>query len=173
MQKILVSACLLGEAVRYDGGHRHQSGLLQHWRAEGRIVAFCPEVAAGLPTPRAPAEIDGGLADALWSGHARVRTNRGEDVTEAFIKGAHLALALCQKERIALAILKEGSPSCAVSRIGTGDFSGRKIEGRGVTASLLARHGIAVFSERMIEEAARCLREREERDACRRQCARG
>ncbi|WP_274541811.1 2-thiouracil desulfurase family protein [Komagataeibacter melaceti] len=54
---LLLSGCLSGQPVRYDGAARplmHAS--LARWQAEGRVFAFCPETAAGLPTPRPPAE---------------------------------------------------------------------------------------------------------------------
>ena len=60
MEKILVSACLLGQRVRYDGGGFDPLQQLLDWQAQGRLVVVCPEVAGGLPTPRAPAEIPGG-----------------------------------------------------------------------------------------------------------------
>ncbi|MCK1788536.1 2-thiouracil desulfurase family protein, partial [Pseudomonas sp. TNT11] len=52
MQKILVSRCLLGHKVRYDGGASGPFDQLAAWQAEGRVVAICPEVSGGLPTPR-------------------------------------------------------------------------------------------------------------------------
>lgn len=161
MQKILVSACLLGEKVRYDGSDCKQAGLIHRWQEEGRIVAFCPETSGGLSTPRSPAEIQGGDADAVLCGQARVRCRDGSDVTEAFIEGAEQALAACWRHRIKLAILKEGSPSCGVGRVNDGSFSGTKIDGTGVTARLLARHGVSVFSEHELETAARRLDELE------------
>ncbi len=161
MQKILVSACLLGEKVRYDGGDCRRAGLLRRWQEEGRVVPFCPETAGGLPTPRAPAEIEGGEADAVLAGRARVRNKTGGDVTDAFVDGAELALAACWRERIKVAVLKEGSPSCGANSVSDGSFTGRKRKGQGVTARLLARHGISVFSEDELEAAARRLAELE------------
>ncbi|MDX8402532.1 MAG: DUF523 domain-containing protein [Mariprofundaceae bacterium] len=157
--KVLVSACLLEHPVRYDGrdcatkpddaGRR----ILARWLAEGRIVPFCPEVAGGLPVPRPAAEIAGGDADAVLAGRARVVTAGGADVTGAFLEGAERALAMCWRHRIRVAVLKEGSPSCGTRAVGDGTFSGQKTAGMGITARLLARHGIVVFSENEIEEA--------------------
>ena len=152
MQKILVSACLLGEKVRYDGGDCRQSGLLEQWQGEGRLISICPEVAGGLPIPRPPAEIVSGCANAILCGDGSVQRNNGVDVTDAFVDGAERALALCIKHQIRFAILKEGSPSCGSSKINDGTFSGIKIKGEGVTASLLKRHGITVFSESEVEQ---------------------
>ena len=72
MQKILVSRCLLGQRVRYDGGAHGPFSLLEHWQQEGRIVALCPEVAGGLSTPRAPAEILGGQGAQVLDGQLRL-----------------------------------------------------------------------------------------------------
>jgi len=157
MQKILVSACLLGEKVRYDGGDCYQGGLLEQWQAEGRLIALCPEVAGGLPTPRPPAEIAGGDADAVLSGHNQVQREDIENVSHAFVEGAEKALALSIKHRIHLVILKEGSPSCGVNRVNDGSFCKQKISGMGITARLLQRHGIAVFSEQQLPQALQML----------------
>ena len=159
MQKILVSACLLGERVRYDGGDCRQSGLLKQWQDEGRLIPICPEVAGGLPVPRPPAEIVSGDADAVLSGCGVVQRKSGEDVTDAFVDGAERALAQCMRHHIKLAVLKEGSPSCGVSRVNDGTFSGMKVEGEGVTARLLNRHGITVFSEFEVDQLKVLLNE--------------
>lgn len=162
MQKILVSSCLLGEKVRYDGGDCAQDGLIRLWQEQGRIVPFCPESAGGLPTPRPPAEIERGYnAEDVLRGAARVLRQDGGDVTAAFVNGAERALACCWKHRIKIAILKEGSPSCGVACVHDGTFSGRKKPGQGITARLLSRHGISVFHEGQLEMAARRLAELE------------
>ncbi|MDX8406862.1 MAG: DUF523 domain-containing protein [Mariprofundaceae bacterium] len=161
MQKVLVSACLLGEKVRYDGGDCARHGLLDDWQRQGRIVPLCPETAGGLPTPRPPAEIVVGNAEAVLRGGARVMREDGGDVTSSFIDGAESALAACWQHKVKVAVLKEGSPSCGVSRVNDGSFTGRKVEGQGVTARLLARHGISVFSEDQLEMAAERLQELE------------
>jgi len=82
--KLLVSRCLLGHRVRYDGGASGPYDQLAQWQDEGRVVALCPEVAGGLPTPRAAAEIPGGQGIEVLSGRAPVITTDGEDVTQAF-----------------------------------------------------------------------------------------
>ena len=92
MQKILVSRCLLGHRVRYDGGAHGPFDQLQRWLDEGRVVALCPEVAGGLPTPRPPAEIRGGQGGAVLDGRQPVLTIDGEDVTAAFVDGAELVM---------------------------------------------------------------------------------
>jgi len=161
MHKILVSACLLGEKVRYDGGDCRQDGLLLQWQAEGRIVPFCPEVAGGLPVPRPAAEIEAGDAEAVLHGRGAIRTGSGMDVTEPFLQGAEKALAECRRHNIHMVVLKEGSPSCGVSLVNDGSFAGHKVSGTGLTSRLLQRHGIRVFSEGQLDEAATCLQRME------------
>ena len=155
--KVLVSRCLLGHRVRYDGGASGPYALLAQWQAEGRVIALCPEVAGGLPTPRAAAEIPGGQGVEVLAGKAAVITTEGEDVTEAFVSGARQALALVERHGIRIAILKANSPSCGNRLTYDGSFSGTKVEGQGVTAALLTRAGVQVFSELELEEAAKAL----------------
>ena len=154
MHTILVSACLLGQPARYDGrAARFKHTILDRWRQEGRIVATCPETAGGLRIPRPPAEIVDGDGDMVLAGHARVVDRDGLDVTREFVQGAREVLALAQAEKIAIALLKGNSPSCGNTVIYDGTFSGRKINGAGVTAAALIQHGIPVFNEKEIEQA--------------------
>ncbi|MBA1201587.1 DUF523 domain-containing protein [Pseudomonas capeferrum] len=155
--KVLVSACLLGRPVRYDGRASGHPDLLRRWQVEGRVVALCPEVAGGLPTPRPPAEIPGGQGLAVIEGKACVVTVDGEDVSEAFLCGARQALALVRRHGIRVAILKSGSPSCGNRLTYDGSFNGVKVPGEGVAAAMLRREGIQVFSELELEEAQRAL----------------
>lgn len=157
MHKILVSRCLLGHRVRYDGGASGPFDQLAHWQAEGRVVALCPEVAGGLPTPRAAAEIPGGQGSEVLDGRAQVLTSDGEDVSGEFLDGARQALALVQRQGIRIAVLKAHSPSCGNVLTYDGSFSGVKVQGAGVTAALLTRHGVQVFSELQLPEAAAAL----------------
>lgn len=159
MQKILVSRCLLGHRVRYDGGASGPFDQLQRWIDEGRVVPLCPEVAGGLPTPRAAAEIPGGQGGDVLDGQAAVITTEGEDVSAQFLSGAYQALELVQQHDIHIAVLKANSPSCGNLLTYDGTFSGVKITGEGVTAALLRRHGVRVFSELELAEAARSLAE--------------
>ena len=159
MQYVLVSACLLGHPVRYDGrsaprGH----AILARWLDEGRVVPVCPEVAGGMPIPRPPAEIEPGAnaADVL-GGRARVMAVSGDDATVPFLRGAHLALAAARERGIRIAVLKEGSPSCGSGYVYDGSFSGQRRPGVGVTAQLLADAGVRVFSEGQWADAAACL----------------
>lgn len=157
MQKILVSRCLLGDAVRYDGGAHGPFAQLQRWQAEGRIVPLCPEVAGGLPTPRPPAEIPGGQGAEVLSGVRRVLTATGEDVSTAFVRGAEIALALVRQHGIRIALLKARSPSCGNLENYDGSFSGVRVPGEGVTAAALRQAGVQVFSEEQLAEAAAAL----------------
>ncbi|SUD34226.1 purine nucleoside phosphorylase [Pseudomonas fluorescens] len=154
---MLVSRCLLGHRVRYDGGASGPFDQLAAWQAAGRLVAVCPEVAGGLPTPRPPAEIPGGQGVDVWEGRAHVLTADGEDFSEAFLEGARQALALVQRHGIRIAVLKANSPSCGNLLTYDGTFTGVKVAGEGVTAALLKRHGVQVFSELELAEAAAAL----------------
>lgn len=152
--KILVSACLMGHAVRYDGQAKplvHPA--LDRWRAAGRLVTICPEMSAGMPVPRLPAEIEPGRSAAdILSGKGQVRESNGGDVTGEFLQAARNALALAIETGCAYALLIDGSPSCGSGYVYDGSFSGRRQRGEGVTAALLKANGIQVFSDRQIEE---------------------
>jgi uncharacterized protein YbbK (DUF523 family) len=154
MEKILVSRCLLGHRVRYDGGASGPFDLLEQWIEEGRVVPLCPEVAGGLPTPRAAAEIPGGQGGEVLDGTAAVLTTDDEDVSAQFLEGARQALELVQKHGIRVAVLKANSPSCGNLLTYDGTFRGVKVSGEGVTAASLKRHGVRVFSELELAEAA-------------------
>ena len=155
LRKILVSACLLGEKVRYDGcDAAAQHPILADWCARGLVIPFCPEVAGGLPVPREAAEIKGGSGADVLDGSAFVWDRSGRDVTAAFLEGARKALAMARSNRVSTAILKEKSPSCATLHTYAGSFQGKLEAGTGVTAALLQRHGIAVFNEHQLAKAA-------------------
>lgn len=158
MNRILISACLLGQPVRYDG----EAKTLEHAEldalvAAGRVLAYCPEVGGGLPVPREPAEIVGGDGFAVIDGRARVMTRDGTDVSRFFIDGARRALALCREQDIRLAVLTEKSPSCGSGEIYDGSFSRRRLPGQGVTTALLERAGVRVFGQQDLGAALRLL----------------
>ncbi|PWV54655.1 DUF523 domain-containing protein [Nocardiopsis sp. L17-MgMaSL7] len=160
MRKVLVSACLMGRRVRYDGRAKPVGDdTVTRWREEGRLVVHCPEIAGGLPVPRPPAEIEPGAdaADVL-AGRARIRTPEGVDVTDHFVSGARAALATARTHGVVVAVLKESSPSCGTSEVYDGAFEGRKVPGEGVTAHLLRENGVAVFNEDEVAQAAERLR---------------
>ena len=156
---VLVSACLLGAPVRYDGRAQDlRSAVLARWQAAGLVLPLCPELAGGLPVPRPPAEIEAGAQGwQVWLGQARVRDAEGGDPTAAFKTGAAAALDLVQRHGLRIAVLKEGSPSCGSARIASGHFDGAKRAGEGLTAALLRRHGVQVFSEHELDAAAAAL----------------
>jgi uncharacterized protein YbbK (DUF523 family) len=159
MRKVLISACLIGERVRYDGKAKTcNDAILKQWLAQGRVVPICPEVAGGLPVPRQPAEISGGRGEDVLNNCADVISRNGQITTEAFIAGARLTGDLLRKTDAVLAVLKDGSPSCGSNYIYDGTFSGRRIPGNGVTAALLKQQGVKVFSEKEIEKTAGYLR---------------
>jgi len=159
MPKILMSACLLGQKVRYDGGDCLQNHeRLQAWILAGNVVTICPEMVGGLPTPRPPAEIQGSKTGVdVLQGRAEIMSNTGHDVTEAFIAGARKTLALAQKHHVRVAILKAKSPSCGSGVIYDGSFSRSLILGMGVTATLLNQYDILVFDEDHIDDGRCCI----------------
>ena len=141
MEKILISACLVGENCKYNGGNNLNpqiDALLEKYD----LIPFCPEMEGGLPTPRNPSEVKG----------ESVFMDNGKDVTENFFKGAKKALMLCLFLKIKIAVLKERSPSCGTHQIHDGSFSEKLIDGMGVTAKMLKENGIAVDSEDEIDK---------------------
>ena len=158
MEKVLVSACLLGDPVRFDGGALFfEDQTLTQWRKQGRLVSICPEVAGGLPVPRPRSEIVGGDGHRVLTGRSSVTNITGLDVTRFFLTGAQKALELARSYNIRLAVFKEGSPSCGSGYIYDGSFSGIRKPGEGVAAALLEKNGVRVFSERNISEARKYL----------------
>ena len=159
MNKILVSACLIGENVRYNGRVKvDESSWLKDWKLQGRLVSFCPEVAGGLPVPRPCSEISGYDGHTVLYGNARVINIKGKDVTQYFLTGAQKALELARLHNIKLAVLKDGSPSCGSTYIYDGSFSGTKKPGNGITTVLLEENSLRVFNEREIAEAVEYLK---------------
>lgn len=159
MDRILISACLLGHAVRYDGkGKLLVHPAIDRWREEGRLVTICPEMAGGMAVPRPPAEIENGLTgEDVLDGKARVIEVTGGDVTAEFVAGAERALAFASDNGCTFALLIDGSPSCGSGLIYDGSFAGIKHAGRGVTAALFRRSGIEVFSHHDIDALAERL----------------
>ena len=147
--KILVSACLLGYPVRYDGKSTPLKNLawLQQLQQQNRVVIICPEQEGGLPTPREPAERQ----------QDKVITANGQDVTQEFEQGAQLALKLCKQHKIKIALLKAKSPSCGNQQIYNGQFNNTLIAEQGVTAELLTKNNITVYSELQIKQLMRAV----------------
>ena len=134
--RILVSACLLGVACRYDGKSKPHPAVLA-LQVRHQLIPVCGEVFGGLPTPRTPAERVGN----------GVYTRDGRDVTAEYVRGAEEVLDLAKRMDCHVALLKERSPSCGSGEIYDGSFSRNLITGDGVTAALLKANGIAVVGE--------------------------
>lgn len=131
--KIMVSACLLGENVKYNGGNNRNEALLSFLQGK-EVISICPEVWGGLPTPRVPSEIVKGV----------VTNKEGKNVDPEFRRGAELVLETAKEKQVDLVILQSRSPSCGVKEVYDGSFTGTKIKGQGVTAGLLMENGFRV-----------------------------
>ena len=138
--KVLVSACLLGAACRYDGQSKAYPLVDELCRCH-QVVPVCPEQLGGLPTPRTPSERQGD----------RVMTKEGGDVTEQYLRGAEEAVRLAQKLGCTVALLKERSPSCGSGEIYDGTFTGTLTGGYGTAAEALRNAGIRVIGESELE----------------------
>lgn len=143
---VLVSACLAGRACRFDGSANADDAVAE-MVAPRRAVLVCPEVDGGLGTPRPRAEIVGGDGCDVLAGRARVVTQGGVDVTDAYVKGARRALEAARRAGARRAVLKARSPSCGRGAIHDGAFSGTLRDGDGVAAALLRAHGIEVVTD--------------------------
>ena len=145
---ILVSACLLGVNCRYNGGGKLQEDLLK-LQKHHHLIPICPEQLGGLPTPRPASEIQ----------NQKVISKNGIDVTAQFNAGALESLKLAKLYCCTYAILKERSPSCGFGQIYDGSFTGSLIEGNGITAKLLADHGITIIGESKLPELINKIQE--------------
>lgn len=143
---ILVSACLAGIRCKYNG-RDNGNPIIKELVRQGKAIPLCPEQLGGLPTPRLPAEINGGSARDVLQGRALVVRKDGDDVTEHFIRGAKEVLKFCQEMGIKRAILKSRSPSCGKGCVYDGTFTGGLVDGNGITAQLLMDNGIEVITE--------------------------
>lgn len=143
---ILVSSCLAGLKVRYNGSDSLDDRI-QQLISEGKAVAVCPELLGGFSTPREPAEIIGGDGEDVLDGKAKVIEKSGQDVTHMYINGANLTMKKAQELDATTVILKEYSPSCGSAVIYDGQFKGVQLSGVGVTTAMLRRQGIKVISE--------------------------
>lgn len=151
--RIAVSACLLGEACRYDGNAKACERVIA-LAAGHEVLPICPEVAGGLPTPRVPSEIV--RSDGPGS-PSRVVNAEGVDVTEAFMRGARISVREMVEFDCEAAILKAKSPSCGSGLIYDGSFSGKLTHGWGIAASMIREAGIPVFDENDAERAFEAL----------------
>lgn len=133
---ILVSACLLGVACRYDGKSKEVEKI-KNLISKYNLIPICPEQLGGLPTPRVPSERNGD----------KVINSEGKDVTYEYKKGAEEALRIAKIFNCSIAILKAKSPSCGTGEIYDGSFSKTLTVGNGITADLLLENGIKVLTE--------------------------
>ena len=142
MENVIISACLLGVACRYDGCKKPlPASVIEKLQQQYHLIPICPEIMGGLSTPRLPSEIQP---------TRKVMRSDGADVTENYQKGAQEALQLAELFHCKLAILKEKSPSCGAGKIYDGTFSKTLIEGDGITSELFKKHGIHVIGENEI-----------------------
>lgn len=141
IKKILVSACLLGENCKYDGGNNYHKELVE-FLSDKVVIKVCPEILGGLSTPRIPCEIKGD----------KVVNKNGEDKTYFFTKGALETVKIALSEQVHFAILKSNSPSCGNDMVYDGSFAHRLIPGEGITAHMLKMNGIRVYTENDLEE---------------------
>ncbi len=139
-EKVLISACLIGENVKYNGKNNLLDDI-EELKKRYDLVPFCPEVEGGLPTPRPPSEI-------VCFEPLKLVNQKGEDVTECFVNGAKKCLEVCKSLDVEKAILKSNSPSCGKNRVYDGTFSGKLVALPGVTAKLLKENNIKVFDEK-------------------------
>lgn len=132
--KIMVSACLLGENCKYNGGNNRNPELL-HLLSGHEVIPVCPEVLGGLSTPRVPAEIVNGV----------VINREGVSADDAFRQGAKKAIEMARQEKPDLIILQSRSPSCGVKEIYDGTFSGKLVPGHGIFAEMALQAGFRVI----------------------------
>ena len=140
-EKLLISACLLGDNVKYNG--KNNKIDISKLKNKYELIPICPEVEGGLPTPRPPSEI-------VSNNPLRIINISKVDVTRYFLKGAKKALNICKNLNIKKALLKENSPSCGKNFIYDGSFSKTLKAGQGVTVALLIKNSIKIFNENEI-----------------------
>nr|WP_263314067.1 DUF523 domain-containing protein [Mammaliicoccus sp. Marseille-Q6498] len=144
---IVISACLVGEKVRYDGNHKLDT-YFKSLIDQNKAISVCPEILGGLQVPREPAEIVDGDGYDVWNDLAKVITVSGQDVTHQFKEGAKRTLSIIKDLNASTVILKSDSPSCGSALIYDGTFTGNKKEGIGVTTALLELNNISVYDEK-------------------------
>ncbi len=145
LKKVLISSCLLGENVKYDGTNNliAKNLFIQKLISQNLLVSVCSEIQGGLPIPRIPVEIK----------EKKAINKKGEDKTQEFNFGANKTLEVALANGITMAIMKSKSPSCGNGLIYDGTFSKKLIRGNGISVSLLKKHGIKVFNENELEIA--------------------
>ena len=132
--RVLVSACLLGRNCKYNGGNNYNERVAAFVK-DKEVIAYCPEVMAGMGIPRTPIEIVGGVL---------MDRNRN-NVDEAMREAVRRALEEIGKLDVDCAVLQSRSPPCGVNPVDAGTFSGQLIEGQGIFAKALMNAGIRVI----------------------------
>ena len=134
---IVVSACLAGVECRYNNTSHTIPKIVEMVKA-GKALPICPELLAGLPTPRPPAEQQ----------KENIISATGDNQTADYLLGSTIALKIALLIHCKKAILKANSPTCGCGTIYDGTFSGHLIIGDGVFTKVLKENGIAVFTEK-------------------------
>ncbi len=142
----IVSACLAGINCRYDGKN-NENKLVRRLVEEGKAMPVCPEVLGGLTIPRVCCEI---IEDK--EGGKRVVSKNGEDFTSEFLDGAQKTLQIAKVVGAETAVLQLRSPSCGYGYVYDGTFSGNYKKGNGLTAELLRKNNIAIYTEEDIDK---------------------
>jgi len=141
MEYLIISSCLLGNNVKYNGKNNYINGI-EKLKDKYNLIVICPEVMGGLSIPRIPSEIKG----------SKVINKEGLDVTSYFNKGREEVLKLIKDKKVTKALLKDGSPSCGSTYIYDGTFNSNKIKGYGVCALVLKELGIKIYTENNYQE---------------------
>lgn len=118
--RIGISSCLLGEKVRYDGGHKRDRYVMDILGEHFKFVPVCPEVEIGMGIPREPVHLTGSPDSPRMVGN-----NTGEDWTSRMIKFREKRLRQLEKYKLSGYILKKDSPSCGMERVKLYDDKGR------------------------------------------------
>jgi uncharacterized protein YbbK (DUF523 family) len=158
-EKILASACLLGECVRHDAQIlRITDQRIFQWGRERRFLPICPECMAGLLVPREQCEIEAGkTAEDVLNGTARIMTKSGKDCTEDILFGVQASVGMAKRNNARVALIKQSGTSCGAKNIYDGSFSGQLNAGMGILTAMLKKEGILVFDETEIDALENAL----------------
>ena len=140
-EKVLVSACLLGENCKYNGKNNYNECVCEYVK-DKEVYAICPEVMGGLGIPRIPCEI---VDDKVFN-------MQKEDTTKAYLQGAQEAVRIAEENNIKKAILKAKRPSCGKGAVYDGTFTHTLIKKDGITVMYLKKLNVEIYTEKEIEE---------------------
>jgi uncharacterized protein YbgA (DUF1722 family)/uncharacterized protein YbbK (DUF523 family) len=134
--KLGVSSCLLGENVRYDGGHKLDRFLTDTWGKYVEYVPVCPEAECGLGVPREAMQLEGDPASPRL-----ITTRTRQDMTRRMMTWAHKRVAQLEKEALCGFIFKSDSPSSGRERIKVYNEKGMPVKkGVGIFARIFMEH---------------------------------